>query len=162
MNYDKRFEEKAEYGVYIKALLMGTFILLTALLVLSQSLIPAPLSAAKTVTLVALLAAITALWMFFDMRFGADSQSVFVKTGPFVYRIRKSEIRRTSVIQKIPFWAGWGIRIWWWDGFTLAFVSKHQPSLCIEKKSGLFKKVVLSVSDPQDFAKKAGLRISGD
>ncbi len=162
MNYPKDFEEKATYGMVVKALLAGSFILLAALLVLSQSIIPQQLSFAKTLTLLALLLAVMALWMFFDMKFGADSQSVFVKTGPFVYRIRKSGIRQTNVLERIPFWAGWGIRVWWWNGFTLAFVSQHKPSLYFVKKTGLFKKVVFSVSDPRAFAKKAGLRISSE
>jgi len=160
MNYDKRFEEKAEYGFFIKILLACTFVLLAGIFVLAQSLIPQALFQAKAVTTVALAAGMASLWLFFDMRFGADAQSVFAKTGPFAYRIRKRDITRASVVQKIPFWTGWGIRIWWWDGFTLAFVSHHKRSLFIDKKSGLFKKIVFSVSNPEQFARKAGLKLS--
>ncbi len=154
------FEEKAEYGVLIKILIACAFVLLAGIFVLSQALIPQALSNVKAVTVVALAAGMASLWLFFDMRFGADAQSVFAKTGPFTYRIRKADVTRSSVLSRIPFWAGWGIRIWWWQGFTLAFLSRHKPSLCIGKKSGLFKKVVLSVSNPEQFARKAGLKIS--
>ncbi|MFH1057031.1 MAG: hypothetical protein V1717_04545 [Candidatus Micrarchaeota archaeon] len=158
MNYE--FKEKAPLGVVMKAVFAGLFILLCVLLVLSQAIIPSPLSTVKTLTLVILLISITVIWMMFDMHFGANAKQIFIQTGPFSYRIRKNEIEKAFILKKIPFWAGWGIRLWWWDGLTLAFVSEHKPSLYVVKKTGLFKRVVFSVSEPEKFAKNAGLKLS--
>ncbi|MEM4255122.1 MAG: hypothetical protein QXR53_02215 [Candidatus Norongarragalinales archaeon] len=160
MNYEKNaFQEKAPYGVFIKVVLVCFLVLLAFLALAFQALVPQTPPLAKAVALFAIFAAAASLLLFFAMKFGADGKSVFAKIGPFAYRMQKKDFAKVSVMQKIPFWAGWGVRVWWWNGFTLAFVSQHKPSLCFEKKTGVFKKVVFSVSEPEDFARKAGLRL---
>lgn len=154
------FEDKANYSTFLKIVLLGTIIIVAIAMLITYAVVPDRLLFAKVISIIALVIAVFSLWLFLAMRFGADSKSVYAKIGPFTYRILRKNIVKASVIEKVPFWAGWGIRIWWWEGVTLAFVSQHSPSLKIDKKSGIFKHVVFSVSNPQDFAKKASLKLS--
>lgn len=160
MNYERHFEESAPYAMWVKILLPATLLAVIALFLSFAGIISffSKITLVMLVFLVVVL--VLSLWLFFTVRFGADSKSVYAKTGPFCYKIDKRNIVETRIINKIPFWAGWGIRVWWWDSLTLAFATSHGSSIMFVKKSGFFKRVVFSVSDPREFARKSGLKIS--
>lgn len=46
---------------------------------------------------------------------------------------------------------GWGVRIW---GQRPAFVSMRKSAVEIEKKSGFFRRIILTSQDPDRFIKK--------
>lgn len=80
------------------------------------------------------------------MKFRITDKSVEAVMPPFVYSILLSEITGMRTIENIPWYRGWGLRVW---GDRLAFVSKHRSAIEIEKRSGFFKKVILTTHDPE-------------
>ena len=158
MNY----EEKAPYSFAMKILWASGLMAIMALAGVFLFRIPQAVESApfKAFALVVLFLAALSLWLFFKLRFGHDSKTLFAKTTGLRYSVEKKDVVKAIVLPKIPFLVGWGIRMWWWNGLTLAFVSQHKPALLIVKKTGLFKKVVFTVSNPKEFAKKAGLTVS--
>ena len=155
------FEEKATYSYLMKAFVAMGAVAILIVLILSYSMIPESLSLMKWLTLLILLISLVALWLFFDLKFGVRGGNIYAKTGPFSFRIDKRDIEKAEIVHRIPLWAGWGVRIWWYrGGLALAFVSSHKPALLLRKKSGLFKQIVFTVENPEAFAKKAGLKIT--
>ena len=57
---------------------------------------------------------------------------------PFKCEIPISEIKRVKIIDRIPWYVGWGLRIWF--GRKLYFTIHHGKSVEIEKKRGYWKK----------------------
>ena len=155
----ENFEEKAYYTILMKSLVAVGAIAIGLVLFFSYTLIPESLGQAKLITLLVLLFSMVALWLFFDMRFGVKDGKIFAKTGPFSFKIDRDSVERVEILERIPVWAGWGLRVWWYrGGLALAFVSSHKPSLLLRKKTGLFKQIVLTVEDPHYFARRAGLK----
>lgn len=70
---------------------------------------------------------------------------------PFKYIISSSDIEEIKIIEKIPWWIGWGLRI---KGRSLYFAIHHKRSIEIRKKKGFWEKVILSVKDPEKFLSK--------
>jgi len=70
---------------------------------------------------------------------------------PFKCEIPISEIKRVKIIDRIPWYVGWGLRIWF--GRKLYFTIHHGKSVEIEKKRGYWKKIILSVKNPKKFIK---------
>jgi hypothetical protein len=91
------------------------------------------------------------MWGFFSMKFRITDSGVEAVMPPFKYGIPFSEIKDVKTIENIPWYVGWGVRIW---GRRLAFVSMHKSAVEIEKKSGFFRKIVLTTQDPDGFIKK--------
>jgi hypothetical protein len=91
---------------------------------------------------------VVAYWSFFNMRFRITSKGVEAIMPPFTYRISFNEIKKVRVIEKIPWYVGWGLRIW---RRRLAYVSMHKPAVEIEKKNGVFRALVLTTRDPEKF-----------
>ncbi len=91
------------------------------------------------------------MWGFFSIKFRITDSSVEAVMPPFKYSIHFSEIKDVKTIENIPWYVGWGVRIW---GRRLAFVSMRKSAVEIEKKSGFFRKIVLTTQDPDGFIKK--------
>ena len=154
------FEEKAFYSAFVKSVVAVGLVVLIAVLFFSFDWIPDQLSEVKAITVIGLLAAIVSLALFFTMRFGARGKNLYARLGPLSFKVDKKDIELVEALPRLPPWGGWGVRVWWYrGGLALAFVSHHKQALLIRKKSGLFKRIVLSVENPKDFARKAGLKL---
>jgi len=70
---------------------------------------------------------------------------------PYKHVIPLSDIKGVKIIEKIPWYVGWGLRI---NPLKrrLYFVTHHGKSILIERYSGFWREIVLSVKDPQRFA----------
>jgi len=88
------------------------------------------------------------MWSFLGMKFRITDKSVEAVMPPFVYSVSISEITGIRTIENIPWYRGWGLRVW--DN-SLGFISKHKSAVEIEKGSGFFKKVLLTTRDPEEF-----------
>ncbi len=91
------------------------------------------------------------MWGFFSMKFRITGNGVEAVMPPFKYSIPFSEIKDIRTIENIPWYIGWGVRIW---GRRLAFVSMRKSAVEVEKKNGSFRKIVLTTQDPDGFIKK--------
>ena len=89
-----------------------------------------------------------AMWSFFSMKFTITDSSVEAVMLPFRYRLSFSKIEDVTTIDRIPWYVGWGLRLW---GRRLAFVSMHKKAVVIEKKKGVFRRLVLTTQNPDDF-----------
>jgi len=69
---------------------------------------------------------------------------------PYKHMIPLSDIRGIETIEKIPWYVGWGLRI---SPFRkkLYFATHHGRSVEIERASAYWRRVVLSVKDPEKF-----------
>jgi len=92
-----------------------------------------------------------AMWSFFSMRFRITGNGVEAVMSPFKFSIPFSEIKEVKTIENIPWYAGWGLRLW---GRRLAFISMRKRAVLIEKKKGFFKKLILTTQNPEDFIKR--------
>lgn len=158
MNTANAFEEKAPYGSWVKIFLPAVLAIALFAYFYGLKTIGAYAKNFNYLTLFVFLACAASLWVFYTIKFGADNESVFIKGGPFTYRIKRKDVASVEIMPNIPFYAGWGIRLLWWNRWAIGFITRHGPSIVITKKSGLFKKVVMSVSDPHAFLKKAKLK----
>ncbi len=91
------------------------------------------------------------MWSFFNIKFRITPDGVEAAMPPFIYRIPSSEIKEIKTIEDIPWYAGWGLRLW---GRGLAFISMRKSAVLIEKKRGFFRKLILTTQNPDDFIKK--------
>ena len=140
-------EEKAPFSAPIIALLLGSVVLLGIASILSFAGIYKPAEAFDVLALTTAIIAIAAL-SFFNMRFRVTTEGVEASMFPFTHRVAYDNIDRVHVIDKIPWYVGWGLRIW---KRRLAFVSTHKSAVAVEKKKGIFKTLVLTTSDPEKF-----------
>lgn len=92
-----------------------------------------------------------AMWSFLGMKFRITDKNVEAVMPPFVYSVPFSEITEMRTIENIPWHAGWGLRVW---GDRLGFISKHKKAVEIGKRSGFFKKVLLTTRDPEEFIRR--------
>ena len=69
---------------------------------------------------------------------------------PFKYIINFSDIEDIRIIDRVPYYIGWGLRINPLSR-TLFFVTHHGRSIEIIKRKGFWKKVILSVKNPEEF-----------
>ncbi|MEM2897104.1 MAG: hypothetical protein QW265_01525 [Candidatus Bathyarchaeia archaeon] len=69
---------------------------------------------------------------------------------PYKYTIPFQSIKGVEIVEKIPWYVGWGLRI---DPFKkkLYFAIHHGKSVEVERKNGYWKKIVLSVKNPEKF-----------
>lgn len=91
------------------------------------------------------------MWGFFSMKFRITDSDVEAVMPPFKYSIPFSEIKSIRAIENTPWYAGWGVHLW---GRRLLFVSMRKSAVEIEKKSGFFRKIILTSQDPDGFIKK--------
>jgi hypothetical protein len=69
---------------------------------------------------------------------------------PYKHTIPISDIDGIRIIERIPWYTGWGLRI---DPFKkkLYFAIHHGRSIEIKKGSGYWKSVILSIKDSEKF-----------
>lgn len=147
-------EEKAPYSRAIKMILaIGSVSL--ALLVLFSSLWDAPQQAQTGLFAIALVFVLI-IWSFFSIRFRITSDSVEAVMPPFRYHVPFSEIKDVKTIENIPWYVGWGLRLW---GRRLAFVSMRKSAVEIKRKRGFFRRLVLTTRNPEEFAKMVRERL---
>lgn len=140
-------EEKAPFSAPIIALLLGSVALLGGASMLSFAGIFKPAEAFGVLALTTAIIAIAAL-SFFNMRFRITDNGVEAVMFPLSHKVAYDNIREVHIIDKIPWYVGWGMRIW---RRRLAFVSMHKSAVAIEKKKGIFKTLVMTTSDPENF-----------
>ena len=70
---------------------------------------------------------------------------------PIKYEIPFADILNIKIINKIPWYVGWGLRIGL--GRKLYFAIHHGKSIEIERESGYWKKIILSVKNPRKFVR---------
>jgi len=73
---------------------------------------------------------------------------------PFRYEIPFSDVVNVRIIDKIPWYVGWGLRIGF--GRKLYFAIHHGKSIEIERKNSYWKRIILSVKNPEKFVKLIG------
>ncbi len=90
--------------------------------------------------------------ILFPVYFKIYSNRVEASVWPFRYTIKFSDIEDVRIIDRIPLYIGWGLRLHPWSK-KLFFVTHHGKSVEIVKKKGFWKKIILSVKDPETFIK---------
>ncbi|MGB8216346.1 MAG: hypothetical protein WCE94_03500 [Candidatus Methanoperedens sp.] len=148
------YEEKAPYSATIK-LVMISGLLALGILYFIATFAKAP-EQAEIVLL--LTVSITALvtWSFFSIKFRITNNGVEAVMPPFNYSIPFSEIREIKTIEDVPWYMGWGLRLW---GRKLAFISMRKSAVLIEKKGGFFKTLMLTTQNPEDFIKRVKMEM---
>ena len=91
------------------------------------------------------------MWDFFSMKFRITNLGVEVALPPFRYSIPFSEIDEVKTRGSIPWYWGWGVRMW---GKDLAFISMHKSTVVIMKKTGFFRNVVMTTTYPGEFLQR--------
>lgn len=71
---------------------------------------------------------------------------------PYKHTIPITDIKRVGIIESIPWYVGWGLRLWP-NRKTMYFAIHHGKSVKIERKSDnvYWRKIVLSVKDTEKF-----------
>ena len=141
------YEEKAPYSNTIKLVMMSGLFLLGFLYFIFRK----PEKAEFSLLLVVLISA-SVTWSFFNIKYRITTDGVETAMPPFTYRIQFSEIKAVKMMEDIPWYAGWGIRLWW--GGSIAFISMRKSAVLIEKEKGFFRKLILTTQNPDDFIKK--------
>jgi hypothetical protein len=143
------YEEKAPYSNTIK-LVMVSGLFLLALLYFSPVFGNAPEQAGFAL-LVAVSISALVTWSFFSIKFRITTEGVEAEMPPFKYSIPFCEIKEMKKIEDIPWYAGWGLRMW---GRRLAFISMRKSAVVIEKEKGFFRKLILTTRNPEEFIKR--------
>ncbi len=91
------------------------------------------------------------MWGFFSMKFRITNDGLEAVMPPFKYGIPFSKIKDVRTIENIPWYAGWGLRLW---GRRLAFISMRRSAVLIEKKKGFFRELILTTQNPEEFIKR--------
>lgn len=147
-NYRIIYEERAPQSPTIRAILLGAFLFLAAVTVLSWIGIYETSRGAGFLAIVTTVIALLS-WSFFNMRFRVTTEGIEAVAVPFTFKVPYTDIKEVRVMDKIPWYVGWGMRIW---GRKLAYVSIHGSAVVIEKKRGVFKALLLTAKDPEKFA----------
>ncbi len=149
------YEESAPYSNSIKLIITLGFLVLAFLYSSSVfchyfGLQKAPEQAQFALLLAASLYALV-MWSFFSIKFRITTYSIEAVMPPFKYSIPFSEIKEMKTIEAVPWYAGWGVRMW---GRRLAFISMRRSAVLIEKKKGFFRKLILTTQNPEEFIKR--------
>ncbi len=142
------YEEKAPYSNTIKLVMMSGLFALAFMYFIA--VFTKPQEAEFTLLSIVSISALV-MWSFFSIRFRITNDGVEAVMPPFKYSIPFSEIKEMKTIEDIPWYAGWGLRMW---GRRLAFISMRKSSVLIEKKKGFFRKLILTTQNPEEFIKK--------
>jgi hypothetical protein len=148
-------EEMAPYTTTMRVILLGVFLFTAAATFLSLSWTsiyetgtPETFRAFRPLALLTAVIGLV-LWSFFNIRFRLTTEGIEGVMYPFIFKVNYGDIKDVRVIDKIPWYVGWGVRIW---GRRLAYVSMHKPAVAIEKKKGFFRTLILTTRDPEIFA----------
>ena len=106
---------------------------------------------AEFVLLLAVSVSALVMWSFFSIKFRITNDGVEAVMPPFKYNIPFSEIKEMKTIGDIPWYAGWGLRLW---GRRLAFISMRKSAVLIGKEKGFFRKLILTTQNPEEFIKR--------
>jgi hypothetical protein len=142
------YEEKAPYSNMIKLVMVSGLFSLAFLYFISVFSKP---EQAEFVLLLAVSVSALVTWSFFSIKFRITNTGVEAVMPPFKYSIPFSEIKEIKTIEDIPWYAGWGLRLW---GRRLAFISMRKSAVLIEKEKGFFRKLILTTQNPEEFIKK--------
>lgn len=147
------YEEKAPFSNTIKVILTLSFLVLAlvysfAIFTPSFGYKEMPDNAFFILNLAVMICCL-AMWGFFSMKFRITDSGVEAVMPPFRYRLPFSEMGDVTTIDEIPWYVGWGLRLW---GRGLAFVSMHKQAVVIDKKSGVFRRLILTTQNPDEFA----------
>jgi hypothetical protein len=142
------YEEKAPYSNTIKLVIVSGLFLLAFLYFIAVFRKP---DQAEFALLLAVSISALVMWSFFNIKFRITTDGVEAIMPPFIYRIPFSEIKEIKTIEDIPWYVGWGLRLW---GRGLAFISMRKSAVLIEKEKGFFRKLILTTQNPEDFIKK--------
>ncbi len=154
------YEENAPYSNSIKAIITIGFLVLAIFYffaifghLVEVSKVPeqAQLVLLSATTLYALI-----MWGFFSMKFRIMGSGVEAVMPPFKYIIPFSNITEVKIIDNVPWYAGWGVRLW---GRRLAFISMRKSAVLIVKNKGFFRKLILTTQNPEDFVKQIKMEI---
>ncbi len=138
------YEERAQYDNFTKVL----FVLVNGMVIyLIYVSIKESIYAFLTI-LSAFLILLLAQLMFFSMKFRITDRCVEAIFGFYKHRIPIKEIEKIE-ISDVPLFMGYGLRLW---KNTIAFVSKRGKAVVIRRKSGRFRKIYLTVKEPEKFA----------
>jgi hypothetical protein len=140
-------EEPAPVSRNLKYMLYGVILLFFVIFLMTP---PQPKEAAF-VLLIVIAIMVYVIWSFNHMQFILTDKHVQARMPPFRTTVPYSKITEVSTIDSIPWWVGYGIRIW---GRRLAYTGSHGKSVVIEKEKGFFKQLVLSAKDADALAKK--------
>ena len=97
--------------------------------------------------------------LFFPAHFRIYNDKIEAYLWPFKYEIPISDIVNVKIINKIPWYVGWGLKIWF--GRKLYFAIHHGKSIEIERKNSYWRKIILSVKDPEKIVKLIKSKILG-
>ncbi len=146
------YEEKAPYSDAMKIIIMLGFSALALLYFFSVFGhfvgVKKASDQAQFVLLSVTIIYYLVMWSFFSIRFRITNKDVEAVMPPFKYRIPFSEIKGVNTIDSIPWYIGWGVRLW---GRRLGFVSMHKKAVVIEKKKGFFRELILTTGSPEEF-----------
>lgn len=146
-------EQKAPYGSPVKVLTTLGFLLILAIYMFSIfGLYGFGLENGEQhiIAFVVLLYGFS-MWGFYGMKFQLTRQKVLVYFPPFRYVIEYSGISSVEILEGIPWYTGWGLRI---HGRKILFVGKHARAVLIKKEEGFFRQVVLVPENPEEFARQ--------
>ena len=121
------YEEKAPYSNTIKLVMVSGLFLLAFLYFITVFRLP---EQAEFALLLAVSISALVMWSFFNIKFRITTDGVEAAMPPFKYRVPFSEIKDVKTIEGIPWYAGWGIRIW---GRRLAFISMRKKAVLMNE-----------------------------
>lgn len=142
---------KRSLAVYLAMALVAAVVLVDAFVLYSAR---APFGVVAVVAF-ALAFACWAVFAFVAMRFCVSERELSLKFFPFSYKILLKDITQVEIVDSLPWWRGWGLRMW---GRSLYFVSDHAGAVLVRKKTGFFKEVVFTPSDAERFVEKLKAR----
>lgn len=148
------YEENAPFSRGMKLLMLSLFLYVVGTMLIAMFLEEPPPEVVYIIFPVLTAIFILAYASFFSMKFLITDSAVVASMRPFRSTIKFGDIDRIEVVQKLPWWLGWGHRIWYRKGVILAYVSQRKPSLLIHKKEGRFRKILLTTQNPEEFKEK--------
>ena len=142
-------EERAEFSLFMKFFL--AVVVAGFLIVAIYSFTPdTELREGRYVVAGVLLLIPLSFWSFLNLRYILTDRSLKAVMPPFSYTVSLDEISDVK-IENIGWYVGWGLRIWW---RRIAFVSTHHNTVVITKRSGFFRKFIISPKNPEEFMEK--------
>lgn len=143
------YEEKGPFSLPIIVTMLGSIALLGTMTILAY----VDTQSNESYKILALVTVILTLAArsYFNTRFRITSIGVEAEMAPFVHKVSYDNIKEVHIIENIPFYVGWGMRVW---GRRLAFVTMHKKAVAIEKKTGVFKTLVMTTRNPERFIER--------
>jgi len=80
-------------------------------------------------------------------------EAYFLTIFPYTHTTPISDIKNIKLIERFPWYYGWGLRVKVIGEKTMYFLTHHGKNVEIERKSDdiYWKKIILSVKDPEKF-----------